>query len=55
MLQVEGEQWDHHMVPHRLNIPEVDRVEKVEEEEISCFYATKVGLFQKTLLLTFVH
>lgn len=54
MLQVEGEQQNHHMVPHRLNISEVDGVEKVEEK-ISCFYAIEVGLFQKTLLLTLVN
>lgn len=44
MLQVEGEQHDHLIVPHSLNISEVGKVEKVEEE-LSCSYTTEVGIF----------
>lgn len=54
MLEVEGEQHDHRIVPHSFNISEVGISEKVEEE-LSCSYANEVGIFQKTLLVTFVN
>lgn len=44
MLQVKGEKQDPHIVPCSLIILETDRVDKVEED-LSCFYATEVGIF----------
>lgn len=44
MLQVEGEQHDHHIVHRSFNISEVDIGEKVEEV-LSCSYANEVGIF----------
>lgn len=44
MLEVEGEQHDHRVVPHSFNISEVDIGEKVEEQ-LSCSCANEMGIF----------
>lgn len=41
-----------HVVTCSPIISDTDRGDKVEED-LSCFYATEVGIFLKTLLVTF--
>lgn len=46
VMEVKGEKRDHHIVPGSLIISEIDRVDKVEED-LSCFYATEVGISKR--------